>query len=209
MSLKSNVKGLIELLSPDLENVVFGKQISSSPKLPYASFSFISNTKLGRPSIRTETSTINPTTALTEIIETQRIANIGITFYSKTTSDLLEDITEGETVISKEAQEFSEEFTDSLEITDSLLFMANNKFSVLNYTDFLDVDSFLSDSWERRATIELQINHVTSISKEIPFISSSGGTITGIFPQSGNLLTESGEVLLTGEGEILLFSSTL
>lgn len=184
MSLKSNVTSLIKLLSPDLENVVFDKQISESPKLPYAAFSFISNTKLGRPSKKTEDSIISPATAVTEIIETQRVTNVGITFYTKTTSDLLEDEANGETIINREAHEFSEEFTDGLETTDALLLMANNNFSVLNYTDFLDVDSFLSDSWERRATIELQINHVTIATKEIPFISGldSGGnpaSITG------------------------------
>ncbi len=185
MTLKANVKSLIELLSPELTNVVFGKQISDAPALPYASFDFISNTKLGRAARKSEDSVISPSTAVTEVVETQRQTNVDVTFFTKTASDILEDKAAGETVIEKEAQEFSNEFTDGLETTDALLLMANNNFSILNYTDFLDVDKFLSDSWERRATIELQINHVTVVTKEIPFISGfsdTGGTpatITG------------------------------
>ena len=187
MSLKSNVKSLIELLVPDMNEVVFGKQISDAPPLPYVSFDFISNTKLGRPARKSEDSVISPATAVTEVVETQRITNVDVTFFTKTISDLLEDESNGETIVNKEAQEFSNEFTDGLETTDALLLMADNGFSVLNYTDFLDVDKFLSDSWERRATIELQINHVTVVIKEIPFISGFsdvGGTpatITGTY----------------------------
>ena len=63
--------------------------------------------------------------------------------------------------------------------------MIDNEFSILNFTnDFQEIDEFLSDVWERRATIEIQINFVGTSTSEIPFISGldAGGdpaTITG------------------------------
>jgi hypothetical protein len=170
MTLKSNVTGLVKLLLPDLTAVVFGKQISNSPDLPYATFDFVSNTKLGRAMKSTEDSTANPSTAITEVTETQRQTNIDLTFYTKTKSALLEDQSAGVVIVDKEAYDFSEEFTDKLESSDSLLYMEENGFSILNYTDFQDVDQFLSDEWERRATLELQVSYVSSVTKDIPFI---------------------------------------
>ena len=162
--------GLVKLLLPDLTNVVFGKQTSDSPALPYAKFDLISNTKIGRAMKSTETSTSNPTTAITEVTETQRITNVDLTVYTKTKSALMEDESNGVEIIDKEAFNFTTEFTDKLESSESLLFMEQNNFAILNYTDFEDIDDFLSDEWERRATIELQVSYISCVAKDIPFI---------------------------------------
>ena len=169
--MKAEIKGLIELLTPDVNEVIFGKQISESPPNPYAKFDFISGQRLGRPYKSSTTSDDNPTTAVTEYLQTQRILNVDITWYTKTKTDLLEDIENGKTVINKEAREFVDEFIGKLESSDALDYTRDNTFSILNYNEFEEVDEFLSDVWERRAMIELQINYVTLTSSDIPFIS--------------------------------------
>ena len=71
--MKANIKGLIDLLNPDLNEIVFGKQISESPPNPYASFRFISGPRLGRP-FKSETyDGVNKPNVVTEHLQTQRL----------------------------------------------------------------------------------------------------------------------------------------
>ncbi len=182
--MKAKIKGLINLLNSDLNEVVFGKQISESPKNPYASFRFISGPRLGRPFKSTTFDAAKPN-VITEHLQTQRLLNVEIVYYTKTASDLLEDIANGLTVVNKEARDLVNDFINGLEGSLIVDYMTDNEFSILNFNDdFREVDEFLSDVWERRATIELQTNFVGYSSSDIPFIGNENpvgvaATITG------------------------------
>ena len=169
--MRAEIKGFIELLTPDVTEVVFGKQISQSPKNPYASFDIISNIKLGRAQKQSADSITNPTTRVTETVITQRQMNIQIKWYTKTESAIKEDLQKGITTVDMSAREFADQFTDKLESSSALDYMQDNNFSVLNYTDYSGIDEFLSDVWERRAMIEIQVGFATYSQEEIPFIS--------------------------------------
>lgn len=185
--MKANIKGLIKLLNPDLNEIVFGKQISESPSNPYASFRFISGPRLGRPFKSTTYDAINKPNVVTEHLQTQRLLNVEIVYYTKTASDLLEDVEKGLTVVNKEARIFVDDFVNGLEGSLVLDYMTDNKFSILNFNDdFREIDDFLSDVWERRATIEIQTNFVGYSASDIPFISGenpagTSASITGNF----------------------------
>ena len=77
--MKAKIKGLIKLLNPDLTEIVFGKQVSESPKNPYASFRFISGPRLGRP-FKTETFDGAKPNVITEHLQTQRLLNVEIVY---------------------------------------------------------------------------------------------------------------------------------
>jgi len=140
---------------------------------------------LGRPFKTTTFDGINKPNVVTEHLQTQRLLNVEIVYYTKTESDLLEDSSNGQTVINKTATDFAGDFVNGLEGSLVLDYMTDNEFSILNFTnDFQEVDEFLSDVWERRSTIEIQVNFVGTSTSDIPFISgldanSDPATITG------------------------------
>jgi hypothetical protein len=183
--MQAEIKGLIELLNTELVEVVYGNQIAQSPKNPYAKFEFISGTRLGRPYKSSTYDGVDKPNVVTEHLQTQRQMAVDITWYTKTRSDLLEDIANGVTVVNKEAREFADEFIGALESSNALDYTKDNLFSILGYNEFDEIDNFLSDVWERRAMVELQINYVTLTSSDIPFISGysdlaqTPATITG------------------------------
>ncbi len=183
--MKAKIKGLIKLLNPDLTEIVFGKQIAESPPNPYASFRFISGPRLGRPFKSTTYDGVNKPNIVTEHLQTQRLLNVEIVYYTKTSSDLIEDTKNGIEVVNKEARDFVNDFVNGLEGSLVLDYMTDNEFSILNFSDdFREIDEFLSGVWERRATIEIQVNFVGYSASDIPFISGldAGGdpaTITG------------------------------
>ncbi len=183
--MKAKIRGLIKLLNPDLNEVVFGKQVAESPPNPYASFRFISGPRLGRPFKSTTYDGVNKPNVVTEHLQTQRLLNVEIVYYTKTSSDLIEDTKNGIEVVNKEARDFVNDFVNGLEGSLVLDYMTDNEFSILNFSDdFREIDEFLSGVWERRATIEIQVNFVGYSASDIPFISGldAGGdpaTITG------------------------------
>jgi len=183
--MKAKIKGLIDLLNPDLNEIVFGKQISESPPNPYASFRFISGPRLGRAFKSQTFDGVNKPNVVTEHLQTQRLLNVEIVYYTKTATDLLEDISNGVEVINKEARDFANDFINGLEGSLVLDYMTDNEFSILNFSDdFREVDEYLSDVWERRATIEIQTNFVGYSASDIPFIGNENpagtpATITG------------------------------
>lgn len=156
------IRTVLNISDTDDLKVILKKQGGKSPAKPYVDFQYLGNAGIGAAPLITHTES---STKLEENISTTRTPILEIQFYTQTEHQALtDDISDYES-----ANDICQRFEDNLKSDRAKRLMRETGFSILNTNVIFDLDKFLGDRWERRALIELTMNHATVATNEVEF----------------------------------------
>jgi hypothetical protein len=170
------IQRYIKALIPEVADLkgtrVFPANIAAaSPEKPYIIYRVISQTETGQAQ-RTNVATVSD---LTETVTQRKEAQIEINFYSKPLDqDNLED-----------SRYWCNLFLERIRLSSSEEKSVTEGFYVMSWNDYSNLDQYLGDKWESRASCELAISFNTSQDDSIQWIET--------IEVNGNIINHNGD----------------